>query len=92
MVRGLMQAAKSRKMRRTVSASVSLLSASGFCDPYRLGDDVERQDQLEGIIEQSKSAEPCIPSGCPFVRRVDGERDAADFARDGQSPFASGQE
>src|SRR5260221_6811113 len=58
----------------------------------RRGDDAERKDQLERIVQQRQRAEPLIPFCRLPVRRIDGEGDAADGRRDGQGPFAGRQQ
>src|SRR5216684_2578242 len=58
----------------------------------RRGDDAERKDQLERIVQQRQRAEPLIPFCRPLVLRIDGEGVAADCRRDGQGPFAGRQQ
>jgi hypothetical protein len=55
------------------------------------GDRVQRQYQLQGIVEEPQCTETLMPSRSALVLRVDRKSDSADFLSDRQSPFAGGK-
>src|ERR1700685_1403454 len=84
-----LEAASTRAASRTVS---NRSSPAPLRSGDRLGNTGERKDQPERIVQQRQSAEAPVPAGRLRVRRIDGERHAADLGCHRQGASAGRQQ
>ena len=67
----------------------SLMAQIALVDQDDLLDGLERQDQLQRIVEEAQGAEPFVPFGGAIVLGIDRQRDASDLSGDEQCPRTS---